>query len=235
MMKLRSEPFEGFAHKKVLCVFQPLRLYPGWETLIAGVPMDRLAFDKLPFIKKALLWKSRVMYSRSNPRDFAYLLNLLREFKTRLRHEIVVDLLLPFPLAAPLPEDLQGPVHKLWEFPSGHHERSQMIDEIGKRDFDSVIFLFPDPIGLGWGRTEKLVARLGIPNRYVLNGRKRFFEWNAQSRRKLTWRRFLEHAWVVETMLALLAVIVSIPLVIYDALSKISGAAAKGDSVNNGK
>lgn len=235
MMNLRSEPFENLAHRKVLCVFQPLRLYPGWETLIAGIPMDRLAFEKLPFIKKALLWKSRVMYSRSNPRDLAYMLKLLHDLKSSLSHEIEMDLLLPFSSSASAPQNYKDLIHKLWEMPSIPAERSRTLDEIRNSSFDAVIFLFPDPIGLEWARTERMLARLGIPNRYVLNGRRRFFEWNAQSRRKLTWRRFLEHAWAVETLLAVLAVIVSLPLAVYDGFSKIFGVAAEGDSVEHGK
>ena len=125
------------------------------------------------------------------------------------------------------PKNLQDLIHKLWEFPSSPAERNRMLDEIRKLDFAAVIFLFPDPIGLGWGRTEKTIARLGIPNRYVLNGRKRFFEWRTGNRRKLMWRQFLEHSWVVETMLAVLAVIVSIPLAIYDGLLKKFGGAAE--------
>ena len=235
MMNLRSEPSQTFIYRKALCVFQPLRLYPSWETLIAGIPMDGLAFEKLPPIKKALLWKSRVMYSRSNPRDLSYMLNLLRDFEIRWRDEVQVDLLLPFSLSASVSETQEDLIHKLWVFPRSLAERNGMLDEIRGLNFDTVVFLFPDPIGLGWCRTERIIARLGIPNRYVLNGRKRFFEWDTRNHRKLIWRRFLEHVWVVETMLAVLAVIVSIPLAIYDGLMKNSHVVAEGGSVDRGK
>ncbi len=197
------------AHKKILCVFQPMQISPRWETWIAGAPFRQLDFSVLPALKKALLWKSKATYSRANPRNFAYMLEALREVVSQSGQKPELHLL------APVSEDASA-VRELfqarWDFSA--------LERLRAEAYDAVVFLYPDAIGFGWNRVERAVARLHIPRRYVLNGRRRFFPLDSVARRRLLGRRFLERTWLVEFALALFFALLSLPLALYDFLKK---------------
>jgi hypothetical protein len=187
--------------KKILCVYQPLRIHPHWENLIAGAPIHALTFHALPTWKKILLWKSNVIYARTFPRGLDYMLQALRVQMDSIPE---MDLLLVDP---PVSENAQMFFQKKW--------RLQELPQIKQAHYDAVILLYSDPVGLGWNQTERAVARLGV-DCYVLNGRRRFFKFDGAARGELNWRRFLELSWIVEIFFAVAATLVSIPLMIYD-------------------
>ena len=55
---------------------------------------------------------------------------------------------------------------------------------------DSIVFLFPDAIGLGWEAVERGMLSLHARQYFVVNGRRRIFVWNDACRRMLVRRRF---------------------------------------------
>jgi hypothetical protein len=63
-----------------------------------------------------------------------------------------------------------------------------------------VILLYPDSIGLGWGKIENRL-KIQIQNIIVLNGRKRVFEFTSSVQRTLLLRRFLEMTFLPEILL----------------------------------
>lgn len=67
-----------------------------------------------------------------------------------------------------------------------------------------IVLLYPDAIGLGFGRLERRLPR-GVPVQ-VLTGRRRAFTLDARTRRRLRRRRFLERALVGEAIGLALAV-----------------------------
>lgn len=71
---------------------------------------------------------------------------------------------------------------------------------------DSVLLIYPDALGLGWGRLESMLAT--TESVYIVNGRRRIFPLNAHMRIRLGWHRFLATTRVTE----LLASIVILPL-----------------------
>ncbi len=196
-------------HKKILCVFQPMYIHPRWEKLVAGAPMHRLDFRALPAAKKALLWKSKVTYSRSNPRNFEYMLGALREVVAQAKRNPELHLLTSEADDSPAARAL---FQKRFDFSA--------FESLRAENYDAVVFLYPDAVGFGWNRTERKLAALKIPRQYVLNGRRRFFQPDSSARRRLLGRRFLERTWLVEFALALVFALVSVPLALYDFLTK---------------
>jgi hypothetical protein len=192
--------------EKILCIFQPVRVHPHWETLIAGAPIHALNYPSLSLLKKILLWKSSLIYARAYPRGLDYAVNMLHELVTQMDSTPELDLLQVYTTAVPISETARGFFKNLWD----------VHDQAALTNYDAAIFLYADPIGLGWNKTERAVERLGNLDLYVLNGRRRLFKWDASTRERLNWRRFLELSWIAETSLAVLTTLAAIPLMIYD-------------------
>jgi len=67
---------------------------------------------------------------------------------------------------------------------------------------DTIVLLYPDAIGLGFGGIERQVRALAPrATLKVLNGRRRCFDLDAGTRRALALRRFLERSMLVELLL----------------------------------
>jgi hypothetical protein len=69
---------------------------------------------------------------------------------------------------------------------------------------DRVLLLYPDAVGLGWGRIERAVrdAAPASSSIEVLNGRRRGFALDGGTRRALWLRRVLERTMLVELVAA---------------------------------
>jgi hypothetical protein len=72
------------------------------------------------------------------------------------------------------------------------------------RGAERVLLLYPDAIGLGWGRIERtvLAAKAAGGGIEVLNGRRRRFGFDARTRRALRVRRVLERTMLAELLAA---------------------------------
>jgi hypothetical protein len=76
---------------------------------------------------------------------------------------------------------------------------------------DSIVLLYPDAIGLGYSKIEKLVFKKKRESASVnvLNGRRRLFALTPSMLWKLRWRRFLERFMVCEFLFMFIFVFVT--------------------------
>lgn len=83
---------------------------------------------------------------------------------------------------------------------------------------DAIVLLYPDSIGMDFGWIERTVrARWPAKRLLVLNGRRRFFRLDAEMRRRLALRRFLERARLPEFAFFALFLVVTPVLLLLDA------------------
>jgi hypothetical protein len=80
---------------------------------------------------------------------------------------------------------------------------------------DTTVLLYPDAIGLGFAPLERKLAGRDVR---VLNGRRREFALDADTRRALRFRRFLERTMLVEAVALPLFVLLALPMWVFDAL-----------------
>lgn len=84
------------------------------------------------------------------------------------------------------------------------------------RDPDTVVLVYPDPLGLGFGRFESQLIAMGASNIVILNGRRRLFPLTAAARRVLWWRRVLASTRLLEAVAAIGLVPFAAILATYD-------------------
>jgi hypothetical protein len=87
-------------------------------------------------------------------------------------------------------------------------------------DADRVVLLYPDAIGVGFGRLERRVLAQ-VPagaKLWALNGRRRLFELTPKTRRRLALRRLLEVSMLPEAVVTVLFAAASVPLALIDLL-----------------
>ncbi len=77
---------------------------------------------------------------------------------------------------------------------------AEIVDINQTRSPGKIILLYPDAMGLGWGKIENRL-KIQTQNITVLNGRKRVFEFTSSVRRMLLLRRFLEMTFLPELLL----------------------------------
>jgi len=94
-------------------------------------------------------------------------------------------------------------------------------------DADEIVLLYPDATGLGFGATEHSILRQRHPIQdvTVLNGRRRYFQLDATTRRQLRWRRFLERWMLGEALCMPFVLIAALLLAAYDHIQKTTGGA----------
>lgn len=95
---------------------------------------------------------------------------------------------------------------------------AQLIEDIPKDINGQLILLYPDAIGLGCGRIEKIVNGR-FKDVIVLNGRKRSFILNTQTRFKLLLKRFLEVTFLPELIASPFLIVLCVVLCIKDKLA----------------
>lgn len=214
------------AVERALSVFRPVSLYPWWERLVSGrsIAGREDLGDTTSFLRQLPTGPSRVLLSRINPRSADYMLQRAREFTGRFAPNAEVDLLVE---AERLPHLSSSDISWLRRVWASEHEglknlEPELIQELSARKFDAVMLLYPDAIGLGWGRTERSLTRLHIPVTLIVNGRRRAFVRDAECRRMLKLRRMVEKLWLVEMVLTPVILLGGIPLAALDLIGKLS-------------
>lgn len=93
----------------------------------------------------------------------------------------------------------------------------KMIDQA-----DEVVLLYPDAIGLGWGKAERRIRQRTLPNTLVscLNGRGRYFTLTRKIQFSLRLRRLLEKTLLVEFLSSVVFVILTPILFSYDLVCR---------------
>ncbi len=104
-------------------------------------------------------------------------------------------------------------------FPFGSNPPAlvDLREPIAAQNVDTVLIVYPDALGLGFGSLESPLRRQ-CGNIVVVNGRRRMFPLTAQSRRALLWRRALAATRLPELLAAALILPLAAALALYDRL-----------------
>jgi len=133
--------------------------------------------------------RRRLLEYRANPRSLEYMLEQASRFKKEYAPEVKADLYIL--------GEIPVPVKQLAEFRQIHTRFPPSLA------YDTVVLLFPDAVGLGWGGLERSLLSLAGRHYWVINGRRRVFRWDAKVRRTLACKRilyrlsFLEILWIL--------------------------------------
>jgi hypothetical protein len=84
------------------------------------------------------------------------------------------------------------------------------------RDADTVVLVYPDALGLGFGNFESRLLAAGARNVVVVSGRRRLFPLTTTARRALRWRRALASTRLLEFAAALVLIPLAAVLSGYD-------------------
>jgi hypothetical protein len=84
-------------------------------------------------------------------------------------------------------------------------------------NFANVLIIYPDALGLGWGRLENLLPNKNV---YILNGRRRIFSLDDSTRCKLFWRRLLANTRLPEMIAGMLIIPLAAACALQDAFRK---------------
>lgn len=202
---------------RVLCIYRPTRIHPRWEKLVTGCTVEEIIPQELPFWRRILVWKSYQHYARSNPRTANYLLDALREFLQIHAPNSQVDLLIEHSQTSTLSPVVRNELHNVYVSRKLDikYVEAFLLEKLKHNCYDTMFLLYPDAIGYGWGTAERNLSELSIAHNLVLNGRRRIFRWDEESRRALRWRRFVEGSWLVEIVLAPVLVLRSLTLMLH--------------------
>ena len=195
-------------------------IHPRWERAVTGGRIDQLDPRRISQLRLALVMKSRQQYSRANPRPPAGMLYLAEELIPREAPAAELDLLVEPSLSDDIPPELLRPFHRVWRSPEPAPEDwpKAHLKELRAQDYDTLILLYPDAIGVGWRRIERRLASLAISRTMALNGRGRIFFLDPKGRRTLAGRRLMEGTRLLETALALAVVVMGPILAAWDGL-----------------
>ncbi len=158
-------------------------------------------------------WKAGrdlIVHYRANPRSTAYMLERAKEFAVAFAPSASIDLFVYSTVANEI-----VPKHHPWI--TNVLEDIQLNDVSGSQ-YDTIVFLYADAIGLGWDDFEKKMMRFSPAQFIVINGRRRIFFWDAESRRMLRLRRFMARAGWLEWFLAPWLIITSTLYALADSL-----------------
>ncbi len=89
-------------------------------------------------------------------------------------------------------------------------------------EVDTVLLVYPDPLGLGFEALERRIIAAGVRHAAVANGRRRLFPLTEHSRRALRWRRFLAETRLVEMAAGIVVVPLAALLAIFDRVRMVS-------------
>jgi hypothetical protein len=146
----------------------------------------------------------------ANPRDAAYMRSLAESVVERCDTvlKVVVDSKLD-DAALPHSEVCPTPIARLDLGRSG-------LEQLPASD--SIILVYPDPLGLSWNKLEAALRKQGR-NVFVLNGRRRFFALDAEARRALALRRFLAQTRIMELVAGVFVIPIAALLAVRDKLA----------------
>jgi hypothetical protein len=84
---------------------------------------------------------------------------------------------------------------------------------------DTVVLVYPDALGLTFGRLERRLVAEGAANIVILTGRRRLFPLSSDALRSFRWRRLLASTRIGELMAAIAILPVAAALAGYDWLT----------------
>src|SRR5262249_21780205 len=90
---------------------------------------------------------------------------------------------------------------------------------------DTVVLVYPDALGLTFGRLERRLIAEGATNIVIVTGRRRLFPLSSRALRSFRWRRLLASTRIGELMAAIAILPVAAALAGYDWLT--SGSQAR--------
>ena len=139
-------------------------------------------------------YRDLIVHYRANPRNTEYMLERANEFISNHMHNTTIDLCVHKTI-----ENEIKPGNYPW-INNIIHENE--IAKIKSNQYDTIVFLYADAIGLGWNDLENKIQALSPNQVVVINGRRRVFIWDKESRKKLNFRRFMSQAWWWEWLFA---------------------------------
>jgi len=141
------------------------------------------------FLKKLVRKVANFVRYQRNPRSASYMEELARENFPGISEIVIVE-------------------------PGGHRPK---IEWDG---LEELVFLWPDPTGIGWKMVEAecLRKRKDGTRVWVLNGRRRRFEFDSPIARKLRRRRLWETSLVFEVLFSILIFTIAPCLWLFDLL-----------------
>jgi hypothetical protein len=83
---------------------------------------------------------------------------------------------------------------------------------------NTVVLVYPDALGLTFGRLERQLKSSGADNIVVVTGRRRLFPLTEAARRALRWRRMLASTRLVELAAVVAVIPIAAVLAVYDRL-----------------
>jgi hypothetical protein len=144
----------------------------------------------------------------ANPRDLKYLYDMIdlfiRENKIAPGNDIVIDK----GLGRDMPSDLRTRFRDV-EFASPEIPqswRSGLLFKLKTGDYDCVVLVYSDALGLGCEMVERAVMSSPVKSVFVINGRKRAFPLNRGTILQLTLRRFMGRTRISELVFAILVI-----------------------------
>lgn len=179
-------------------------------------PKSRILFMLFPWFAKGykgkgLWWSLReyLLHYRSNPRSVDYMLDLAHQFSNNyLKKTMFVDLLFS--------PEFKDSVNK--EQAPYFNEIFTTFDEIKNKQYDAIVLLFSDAIGFGWEEMESKLSSLQSDSIFVINGRRRIFKLDKESRRALRLRRSIARAWWLESIFGVFIIAASAVFWLHDLL-----------------
>lgn len=205
---------------RVLLVLAPTRIHPAFERAVAGKPAGESDVHRLSKPRQLLMWKSHTQFLKANPRPTEYMLKLAYDFLEANAPAAQVDLLIDSEGAAAIPGPLRPWIRSVHSVPEPQlgAPGGATASAIAAAGYDTLILLYRDGTGLGWGRIERRLRSLVEARVLVLNGRRRAFELTGSRRRALRWRRFVETSWLTELALVPALLVTASALALVDAV-----------------
>jgi hypothetical protein len=189
------------------------RLAPHQNTSIAPVTKALLVLRPWTLPASTTGWKAHrdmIVHYRANPRSAVYMLERAQEFISAHAPATAFDLMVHKDVRQDVStQDYPWITNLLGE---------EQLDRLRPGEYHTIVFLYADAIGLGWDPLENSIRRLAPAQFIVINGRRRVFLWDAESRSKLRLRRFLAQAWWLEWLLAPWLLVVSTIYALTDML-----------------
>lgn len=139
-------------------------------------------------------YRDMIVHYRANPRGTAYMLERAREFISAYAESASTDLFVHRDVAHEVTAKEHPWIVNILD--------DTKLSSVSGSQYDTVVFLYADAIGIGWGDFEREMLRFAPAQFIVINGRRRIFFWDPESRKMLRWRRFMALAWWLEWFLA---------------------------------
>lgn len=140
------------------------------------------------------VYRDLIVHYRANPRSTQYMLEQAHTFAVTNMSDAKIDLYIHKDISEEVTKDQYSWINSIVQ--------AQDLQNMKPNQYDTIVFLYADAIGLGWGNFENQIRKL-LPNQFIIiNGRRRIFLWDDETRRKLNFRRFMSQAWWWEWLFA---------------------------------